>query len=727
MASLLPALTRHFGFSAFRPGQQEALDHVLAGHDTLVVMPTGSGKSLIYQLAALELPGLTLVVSPLVALMKDQADSLARRGLPATFINSSLDPAEQSRRLRDLAEGACKIVLVAPERFRSRAFRQALARVPLSLLAVDEAHCLSQWGHDFRPDYLQLAQARQDFNAPVTLALTATATPKVQDDILRLLGLRDARRLITGFNRPNLTFEVIPVYQSRDKLKHLRRLLGELPAAEGGGIIYAGTRKDAEEVAAFVRQDLKRAAEHYHGALEAAERTRVQEAFMAGDLPLVVATNAFGMGIDRADVRFVLHYSVPGTLEAYYQEAGRAGRDGEPARAILLYAAADLGLQRFFIDNAAPAAEELRAVHAFAGSPAAASGFRMDDLQAATGLNQVKARVALEQLETGGALALDSETSVFGERRATIRPLSNEALRAITRAAAQRREHKLAQLARMAAYAEGGSCRRRVLLEHFGDTGPAEAPACCDVCLAGDQPEAPAAEPAGVASTRAERAALIVLDTVAHLEWPVGRGRLAQVLKGSTARDMQLYAEARNLGKFSTLPLKTIEELIVQLMEGGYLKPEGGGRPTLRLTPQGQAALQARAAIAVKVRGLRETADGAARGEARPRPAHDRRLGPTAHVTGDLFRQGRTPEQIAAERGLTVGTIYGHLAQLIAEGSVEVDTVVPAELQAQIRAAIDAVGSLQYLAPLKARLPEHIDYNVIRCVVNAVAWERGKT
>jgi uncharacterized protein YpbB len=254
------------------------------------------------------------------------------------------------------------------------------------------------------------------------------------------------------------------------------------------------------------------------------------------------------------------------------------------------------------------------------------------------------------------------------------------------------------------------------------------APDCCDNCLAAPAAaEASSPEAAVPATTQAERAALIVLDTVAHLPWPVGRGRLAQVLKGSNARDMHLYARARNLGKLSTLQAKAIEELILQLLTGGYLKPEGGDRPTLALTPRGQAALEARAAIPVKVRGLREGGPAAApNGAARPRPTHDRRLGPTAHVTGELHAQGRTPEQIASERGLAVTTIYSHLAQLIAEGRVDVDSVVPASVQAQVRAAIQAEGSLQYLAPLKARLPDNIDYSVIRCVVNAVARERAQ-
>ena len=708
------ALFQYFSFPAFRPGQEEALDLVLAGRDALVVMPTGSGKSLIYQLSALLLPGTALVISPLVALMKDQIDSLARRNIPATFINSSLDNLEQSRRLRALAAGEYRILLIAPERLRNLAFRQAIKHVPLSLLVVDEAHCLSQWGHDFRPDYLHLAEARREFNPPLTLALTATATPRVQDDIVQLLGMPDAARLITGFNRPNLTFEVFAARDAATKLALVRDFLSQL---EGAGIIYTGTRKDAEEVAAFIRADCARQARHYHAGLDAAERTAVQDAFMSGDLPLVVATNAFGMGIDRPDVRLVLHYSLPSTLEAYYQEAGRAGRDGLPARAVMLYAARDTALHEFFIENDSPSAPELRAVHSFFTPPVVNVGFSLDEVVNAAGLTQIKARVALQQLQAAGALKRLPDDA-YGRLRAQPQPLSDSALQTIARQVAVRRDHKRDQLARMVDFAQTDACRRRTLLDHFGDSGPAEAALCCDNCLAKDEVVEDEG-PARPAESQAERAALIVLDTLAHLEWGVGGGKLAQLLKGSTAKDMGPYKGARNFGKFAALHLTDIEGLIGQLLDGGYLKQAGGGRPTLNLTPKGQRVLEARSAIRVQLRPVRPAA--AQRAQARAA------AGATVFLTGDMLARGQTPEQIAAERGLTVGTVYSHLAQLIADGQADVNAVVPAARQGQIRAAIEQAGSAAFLAPIKALLPPEIDYSEIRCVVEALRREQRQS
>ncbi len=708
MLDPLAALHHYFNFPAFRPGQEESLNHVLAKRDALVVMPTGSGKSLIYQLAALLLPGAALVFSPLVALMKDQIDSLVKRNIPATFINSSLDSAEQGRRLCALAEGQYKIVLVAPERLRSRTFRGALAKVPLSLLCVDEVHCLSQWGHDFRPDYLHIAEARTDFQAPVTLALTATATPRVQDDIIRLLGLARAERIITGFNRPNLTFEVFSTPNTKDKLSFIRDLLKNV---EGAGIIYTGTRRDAEEVAEFAHDVCGLNARHYHGALDAATRTQTQDSFMAGDLPLVVATNAFGMGIDRPDVRFVLHYSLPGTLEAYYQEAGRAGRDGLPARAALLYSPKDTALHEFFIENDSPSAEDLRGVHNFLGGPI--KGVTLEELENATGLPDVKAKVALEQLEAARAIRRTPD-EVYGLLRVETLPLSEQALQAIARQVAARREHKRRQLDTMADYAETNHCRRRTILDHFGDLESAEAPLCCDNCLS--RVEAAAAHPA---QTQSERAALIVLDTIAHLKWEVGKGKLAQILKGSGVKEMALYKQAHNFGKFAVLRLAEIESLVAQLIDAGYLKQVGSRLPTLELTPRGDAALKARAAINVNLRPVGPT-------ESQRRKAQTE-AGSTVALTGQLFVRGLTPEQIAAERGLTVYTIYSHLARLITDGKVSIDAVVPAEAQKQIRAEIEAVGSVEQLSAIKMRLPESIDYGVIRCVANAWLLEHASS
>lgn len=704
------ALQQHFNFSTFRPGQQPAIEHVLARRNTLVVMPTGAGKSLIYQLAALMLPGTALVFSPLIALMKDQVDSLTRRGLAATYINSSLDATEQARRIRALGNGEYKLILVAPERLRQPSFRAALKQVPISLLAVDEAHCLSQWGHDFRPDYLHIADARADFDTPVTLALTATATPRVQDDIARLLRLPHTERIVTGFNRPNLTFEVVSAPDVPGKLKLVRDFLS---GAEGAGIIYTGTRRDAEEVADFVREVIGVEAQYYHGSLDAETRARVQDAFMAGDLPIVVATNAFGMGIDRPDVRFVLHYTLPASLEQYYQEAGRAGRDGLPARAALIYSPKDTALHEYFIDNDSPSADELRAVHAFVRR---ARNLSLFDLERDLGLPQIKARVALEQLEATRSLRRTSDESITA-LQFEAQPLTDTTVQAIAAQVAARHEAKHRQLQAMIEYATTNACRRRIILDHFGDNARPDAPLCCDNCLT--RVETAQTENRS-ASTQAERAALIVLDTLVHLNWNVGKSTLAQILKGSASQKMLTvgYDKARNYGKFAVLTLREIEGLIDQLYEAGYLKQIGGEYPTLKLTPRGEAALKARAAINVHVR----TVDAAETQRVKAQKA----AGGTLALTGQLVAQGCTPDQIAAERGLAISTIYSHLAQLIAQGTVKIEAVIPIELQHQVRAAIEAVGSVQYLAPIKARLPDAIDYNVIRCVMNAWLIEHGQ-
>ncbi|HET7276155.1 MAG TPA: ATP-dependent DNA helicase RecQ [Longimicrobiaceae bacterium] len=343
-------LRQHWGYEDLRAGQTAAIEAVLAGRDTLTIMPTGGGKSLCYQIPALLLPGVTLVVSPLISLMKDQVDTLARIGVSSTFINSSLSTGEMAERLRAVENGEIKLIYVAPERFDSPAFHERISRLTVSLLAVDEAHCVSQWGHDFRPSYLRVGGVRAKLGNPPIAALTATATAEVRRDIVRQLSLRDPQVTVTGFDRRNLTWHVLRARNDSEKDRLLLRLMKR---REGSSIVYASTRKNVDALTALLN-GVGIAAVGYHAGLSDADRSRLQGAFMSGEVRAVVATNAFGMGIDKSDVRLVVHYNMPGTLEAYYQEGGRAGRDGGPGDCVLLHAYPDRFTHEFFIDQNYP-------------------------------------------------------------------------------------------------------------------------------------------------------------------------------------------------------------------------------------------------------------------------------------------------------------------------------------------------------------------------------------
>jgi ATP-dependent DNA helicase RecQ len=352
-----------FGLQEFRAGQRDVIDAVVAGNDVMCVMPTGGGKSLCYQLPSLARPGTTIVVSPLIALMKDQVDSLRHLGIHARLLNSSLTLQEQNDVMGELSGGLLDLVYVAPERLRNSRFLESVASANITLLAVDEAHCVSEWGHDFRPDYARLGQFRQRYLHNVqTIALTATATPTVRQDITELLNLHAPSVFVTGFSRENLRFSVTHVKSDREKDEQLLQYLRE---QNGAGIIYAATRKRCEELAEWLPEKTRRPIGVYHAGLEPDQRRRVQDDFMSGKLSAIVATNAFGMGIDKADIRFVIHYNMPGTLEAYYQEAGRAGRDGQTSDCRLLFAYSDRYLQEFFIENRYPARETVKKVYEF--------------------------------------------------------------------------------------------------------------------------------------------------------------------------------------------------------------------------------------------------------------------------------------------------------------------------------------------------------------------------
>jgi ATP-dependent DNA helicase RecQ len=342
----IEALQTYYGYDRFRAGQEKLIDAILDGRDVLGIMPTGAGKSICYQIPALLLPGVTLVVSPLISLMKDQVDALNSAGIEATYVNSSLSARETADRMRAVAAGHYKLLYIAPERLESEQFRALVRRLEVPLIAVDEAHCVSQWGHDFRPSYMTIVRLLQDIEPrPVMAAFTATATDVVKDDIAERLKLRDPARVTTGYARSNLAMSVV---RGADKRDFVERYIREHP--DQAGIIYASTRREVESVHSFLRS-LGVPAGKYHAGLSEEERAETQEAFQRDDLQIIVATNAFGMGIDKSNVRYVLHNNMPKNLEAYYQEAGRAGRDGDPGECVLLFSAQDVVTQKFFIEQ----------------------------------------------------------------------------------------------------------------------------------------------------------------------------------------------------------------------------------------------------------------------------------------------------------------------------------------------------------------------------------------
>jgi ATP-dependent DNA helicase RecQ len=689
----------------FRLGQWEAINSLHSGHHTLAVMPTGAGKSLIFQLAALQLDGITLVISPLIALMKDQVDNLILRNISATYINSALPATEQTRRLENLFQEKYKIVYIAPERLRNVSFLKALHSQKINLLAVDEAHCISEWGHDFRPDYLHIVQARAAFGNPLTVALTATATPQVQNDIIRLLGMGDSTaRIVTGFNRPNLFLNVRYTNGIPAKLHALNKLLSTVEA--GAVIIYTGTRRDAEEVVEFAREVAKIPAEFYHAGLPPDERTRIQNAFIGRNINLIAATNAFGMGIDRADVRQVIHYSLPGSLEAYYQEAGRAGRDDLPAQVTLLYDPQDRALQEFFIQQCEFNADDLRIIHNSIRT--GEHWMEIDELSRVTGMHPVQLKVGLSALERAGSLEhLGDEGYRMLLRKGSWIP------KEIENVIDHNKQHiaqRHTQLHGIIQYAETNTCRRKVILQHFGDMGLAENSECCDNCSEISTELKPNTEMEQ--ENHGMRAALIILDCIRRLKIKVGQGKLAQILHGSKAKDILKFHHDKNVyyGKLSLLKQSDIENLIGQLLELGYIKIIGGEFPVVSLKPRGENAIKQKANIMLdlpKSLEANEFRRAKAKFEA----------GGTIEYTAKLFAGGLNPEQIAIERNFSIITIYNHLAKLIERSQITVEQVIPTDVRETINQAIRQAGATQYLAPIKSLLPDNISFEEIRCVI----------
>ena len=612
------ALRELFGHPAFRRGQREAVEAAVQDRDVLVVMPTGSGKSLCYQLPALMRADLTLVVSPLVSLMQDQVEALARVAPGrVALINSQQDSATNRRALEAACRGDLRLLYVAPERFSSPHFAERLRGADIGLFVVDEAHCVSQWGHDFRPDYFRLADAARWLGAKAIVASTATATPQVAQDIVDRLGLREPVRVSTGFDRPNLSFGVVPCKTKEAVHRGIAAAL-EDPASRPA-IVYAGTRAECDRLSDRLSRALDVPVVAYHAGLPRDARAEAQRRFMSGEVEVVVATNAFGMGVDKADVRTVCHESVPGSLEAWYQEAGRAGRDGAPARALLFASGRDKGLHVFFIERSTVSEGLIEIVARRILSRANEGRYDL-------GFGELSAIVADGTARGGrgrggdrgpaGGDADDAIRAILGHlaRAGVIQPSPSPPdrllgritgewdprARSLARVSAQEgTKARWRQYRAVWAWVEGNDCRRAGVLRHFGDPAapaPLEGVPCCDVCDPSLRPQLAAPAPAMrrpsqmaarplPAGGEADGLDDAILAVVASAEPSVGRTRCVEILRGGRSKVIKehAYDGLPQYGTFGHLHGDSVLGRVDELLQAGTLRSTGGRFPKLEL------------------------------------------------------------------------------------------------------------------------------------------------
>ena len=657
-----------FGYGEFRPGQAEVISAVLAKRDTLAVMPTGGGKSVCYQAPALlRTDGLTLVVSPLLALMKDQVDAMRAMGVPAAAINSTVAIEEQREVLAAAGSGELRLLYVAPERFGAAGFMAALRSLPVALLAIDEAHCISQWGHDFRPSYRELGAVRDRIGSPPVVALTATADPRVRDDIVQRLGLHDPAIHVAGFDRPNLRFEVAKVSSLKEKFEGISAQLRALK--DESAIVYCGTRKRVEEVTDSLQRAGIRCA-RYHAGMQDEDRKRIQDAFARDTLRVIVATNAFGMGIDKPDVRAVIHHDMPDSLESYYQEAGRAGRDGGAATCTLYYATRDRGLREFFIEMAHPEASRVVEVYQ----------------QLVTfGGNRVHVReVMRENDEPGINAAVQSlvESGLVGRAGYSVWATRLDGEADIDTAGLEaHREHSFQKLDAMENYARSRTCLRARILEYFGDATHELACGNCGPCISGGETHEEAttgAEDSLFRDLRETRKAIADRDGVPPFV----------VFSDATLRDM---AKKRPRNRMEMLSVSGV----------GQVKFERYGEAFLSVMRAATAPLPERKTLYSRAT---KAADGS-------------KLTPSLRETLSLYEDGiRDVRTMARARALSPSTIANHLGQLLMYGAIpDLDGMVDEEKVALVRTA--AKGQpITSIGALKQQLGDQVTYEDLHLI-----------